>query len=164
MTSEKSFLFALFLSSAIHCRVSSGHIFLSRRKKLTSGGELVRADRAELFPRDNITCAHSTEINVVVYFTFHHRGRNPVQAGRSRRGNHFCKLSSSARKAAVWWQAWARRHDFAESIVLFTVPHERERRLEKWSSKSRWRGDNERLRIRGLPGTGGVDNFKFNVA
>jgi len=75
MTSKKSFfLFALLLSSATYRHVS-GRIFLSRIKKLTSGGELVRADRAELFPRDNITCAHNTKINVVVYFTFHHRGR-----------------------------------------------------------------------------------------
>lgn len=101
----------------------------------------MRADRAELFSWDNITCAHNNarpEINVMVYFTFHRRGRETRCTGLARNRpvlatqNHFTSFRRAHGKPAVLRPEFgALGNDFAGSIALFTAPHERERRLEK---------------------------------
>lgn len=87
--------------------LASRHTFPSRGKKPSDvGGELVRADRAELFPREyNITRAHNApEIDGLFYFPSV-AGEKPDAgraAARSRLSAPLCELSSRARKAAVF--------------------------------------------------------------
>lgn len=87
----------------------------------------MRADRAELFPREyNITRAHNApEIDGLFYFPSV-AGEKPDAgraAARSRLSAPLCELSSSARKAAVFAASLgsaAALGDFAGSIALFT--------------------------------------------
>lgn len=109
----------------------------------------------------------------VVYFTFHRERetrcrsrRRPLSPLGAALRAFVARTESGRFRGELGLSSGARRFRRIDSTFHLS-PHERERRLEKWSSKSRcWRGGNERLwmHTRFTWNHQVVDNFKFNVA